>query len=133
MANILLYEDDDQLAMLIQTSLSSEGHQVEIFDQFDPAIEFVLNKPIDLVIADLFINDSAGQSRPGGIALISQIRQTMKSKIPILAISGAFSGPAKVNLMSSARTVGASQTLSKPFHPDELLDAIFILLKNAAK
>lgn len=124
MPEILLLEDDRVFSKQISTHLESEGFNIVCFAEVVPAMVYIEQNSVDLVIADLFIKAGGEFIPKGGITLISQIRQIEGRDIPVIAISGSFSEAHGEHAQSTARTVGASVNLAKPFHPDELLKLV---------
>ena len=122
MAIFALLEDDQTLASLLVQSLEDEGHQVHHYVTATETLEAIESKPIDIVIADVFIKVGDQISSDGGVRLIAQLKQVLDSKIPVIAISGSLQGVAGVPVASTVTTVGADAVLAKPFHPDELLE-----------
>jgi DNA-binding response OmpR family regulator len=74
-----------------------------------------------LLITDLAMPDM------DGIELISSLRGVQK-ELPILAISGAFSG----RFLRTANTLGAVGSLDKPFRVAELLAMVDKILGKQA-
>lgn len=121
LASIVILEDDSDFADLLQVSLTSEGHIVEVFDTASDAIEHIKVYDADLVIVDMFIHVDGKIIPDGGIKLTSQLKQTLNHPAPVIAISGSFSGGGGLHAKTSAATVGAKAVLAKPFQPSELI------------
>jgi DNA-binding response OmpR family regulator len=130
MAQILLLEDDAQLARQIQTLLGMDGHHVETFGNASDALFYFKESKVDLVIADLFIRVEGKLVPDGGILLISNIRQLQGKTTPVIAISGSFAEDMAEYTAGTAMTVGANVTIAKPFHPDKLTATVERLLKH---
>jgi len=128
MAQIVLLEDDQDLAKQIMMGLNLDGHDVTVFDEVAPALRFFEANEVDLVIADLFIRQNGQIAKEGGLTLMSGIRQQLKASVPIIAISGSFNSFSQNEMKQSAKTVGATYLLAKPFHPDALSRMIEHLL-----
>ena len=124
MATILVLEDDELLARQIAAALSHDGHKVVSFGELDEALAYFDANPVDLVIADIFIRKDGELTANGGITLIAQIRQFRRRRTPIIAISGAFSNASGHLHVGSAKVVGATETIAKPFHPDDLTECV---------
>lgn len=124
MAEIVILEDDLVLSGQMKTSLEDIGHTVHVFRSNGPAIYHIDQHTVDLLIADLIIKDSKSDRIFGGISLIAHVRQILKKEFPILAISGTFSTDIKVEAMQTSKTVGATDVLAKPFHPDALEEMV---------
>ena len=128
MAHILLLEDDLRLASSYKEMLTGAGHSVDIVSTVGRALDHFLQVKYDIVVADLFIHGEDGECDEGGITFISQIKQLNDSKVPVLAISGSFADTkySDLSLLSktTARTVGAAETLAKPVTEEGLLSAV---------
>lgn len=132
MARIVLMEDDGSLSELICASLEAEGHEVAAFRTVEPAFDYFKDNAIDLLIADLFVRLDGKLTNEGGLTLMSRVRQQIRSDVPIIAISGSFSTATRHEMVETAKLLGASAVLAKPFQPSELSDVIYNLLKNEA-
>ena len=77
---ILLVEDDDDIADLLDLHLSDEGHQVEVVDDGDEGLERALSEAHDLIILDIML--------PGtdGFDICRRLRQE-KCPTPILMVT----------------------------------------------
>ena len=125
MAQILIVEDDLQFAELLQDDLSASGHDVTICTNSNAALQHLEANPVDLILTDVFLEE--GQ-KTGGITLVNQVRKVDGKKVPIIAMSGAFSGPAASQKQGTLMTVGADVLLGKPFKPQELAHLLDALL-----
>ncbi|WP_186826981.1 response regulator [Shimia ponticola] len=134
MAHILLLEDDLPLATSYKKMLTGAGHSVDVVTSVMRAFEHFQQAKYDIVIADLFIYGEDGDRDEGGITFISHIKQLQDSRVPVLAISGSFAEtkPSDLALLSktTARTVGAAETLAKPVTEDVLLSSVERLLQS---
>ena len=85
MANIMIIDDDTDLAENMSLLLRNAGHWVMTSDTVDGAIEkLTLSKP-DLLILDVMFPDNP----MAGFDLARKIRQTRKiGKLPILLLTG---------------------------------------------
>jgi DNA-binding NtrC family response regulator len=107
MARILVVDDDDLLAGLVEQSLLEAGHEViwakngrEAMKLYDPA-------SIDLVLTDLIMPDTEG------LELIAALRKR-NDEVSIIAMSGGGrSGPS--GYLPIATHMGAKAVLKKPF------------------
>jgi|ETNmetMinimDraft_33_1059910.scaffolds.fasta_scaffold149349_2 DNA-binding response OmpR family regulator len=116
MTKILIIEDDQEIRDLIQRLLDREGYDTITARDGIEGMEVFRSSAPDIVITDLLM------PRMEGIDTIKEIR-TINATINILAISGG--GPAApATQLEKARGVGATETLAKPFNPDELLNAV---------
>lgn len=132
MGKVLLLEDDTVLARQITYDLAGEGHTVTTFAAATDALKHLEKNDVDIVIADIFIQQDGEYVPDGGIRLISTIRQLQARDTPVIAISGSFEALHGDHIAETAKTVGATATLAKPFHPDELLKLVHEQVKRAA-
>ncbi|MCY4333946.1 MAG: response regulator [Litoreibacter sp.] len=130
MAKILLLEDDAVLAGQLKTMLTRGGHDTALFEDATSAIQHIEQEQVDIVIADLFITKNGKFVPDGGIMLNSNIRQLRGASIPVIAISGSFSEMHGTHATTTAKTVGATAILAKPFHPDALLQMVSTQLET---
>lgn len=120
MAKILILDDDPDVLHLLRTVLRNAGHHVQTgadgrigirhFERFKP----------DLVITDIVMPER------DGMEVIVQMRAADPS-LPIVAISGNAATDQGGYLRIAGR-LGANRTLSKPFRPSELIEAVNELL-----
>jgi DNA-binding response OmpR family regulator len=120
MARILLVEDDRALSQVLQGAIEDCGHNVlEAFDGTS-AWEIVREKPLDLVITDIFLPDK------DGLELIRELKHSTP-KIKIIAMTGG-AGFDKDIYLRAAVFLGADSRIEKPFQIQELLSSIEELL-----
>lgn len=116
---ILIVDDDQAIAGLIEIYLVNEGYEVvKAFDGAE-ALERLKRRDISLVILDVMM--------PGldGLEVCRQIR--MDQTVPILMVSAKTEDMDKImGLMT-----GADDYLTKPFNPLELLARVRSLLRRA--
>jgi DNA-binding response OmpR family regulator len=119
---ILVIDDDDQFRMMIVEMLGRK--QFDVYDASDgeEGIKIWQSIKPDLVITDIIMPNKEG------IETILELRRVNK-EIKIIAISGGGRTNAKDNLRS-AKLLGASLTLAKPFESSELLTAVNELIGN---
>ena len=111
MASILIIDDDDIFRSTLGTSLTSAGHDVTLAaNGFDGANAYRA-KPADLVLVDMVMPHS-------GLALIEVLRSQFPH-LKVIAMSGG--SPRRLR---HARELGAYRTLTKPFTPEQVANAI---------
>jgi CheY-like chemotaxis protein len=116
MARILVVEDDAALLDTLALALRRKGHTVVSAANGEEGIEKFAGTEFDLVVTDILM--------PGmdGFGAILE----MKRSIPhtrILAISGGGQ-IVDYDFLAGASTLGASETLRKPFSLPELYEAV---------
>ncbi len=108
-ANILVVDDDQEIADLVAIHLEEEGYEVYRAYSGKRAMELFDAEQIDLVILDIMM--------PGmdGNAVCSRIRE--KSTVPIIMLSAKDAEIDKVTSLYQ----GADDYVTKPFRPMELV------------
>src|SRR5437870_9952218 len=109
MSDILLVEDDRTIREAIELILTKEGHGVVAFRTAEEALEVAGPEP-DVLISDYKL--------PGvnGIELVKRL----KMRLPFLE-SIVITAFGSIDLAVDAIKQGASDFLTKPFSPEELM------------
>jgi DNA-binding response OmpR family regulator len=115
---VLIVEDDDAIAQVLQRSLRMEGYEVRIADDGIAALDQAHAFLPDLVILDL------GLPRLDGIEVAKQLRRS--DDVPILVLTARDAVEARVEGLDS----GADDYLVKPFERQELLARLRALLRR---
>lgn len=116
MATIVLAEDDEPLRAALTLCLEQAGHEVTPLADGAGALAAVEQAPPDVLITDL------SMPRMDGMELLSTLR-IRGSSPPIIVISGIGAVPTDA-LFRTARALGASATIAKPFAALDLLRAV---------
>jgi DNA-binding response OmpR family regulator len=116
---VLVVEDDDAIAQVLQRSLRMEGYEVRIAGDGEVALEEAHGFLPDLVILDLGL--------PGldGVEVAKTLRQT-GDDVPILVLTARDGVEARVEGLDA----GADDYLVKPFERQELLARLRALLRR---
>jgi two-component system response regulator MprA len=119
-ARILVIEDEERIAQMIQRGLAFEGYRVDVALDGEAGLQRAREAVPDLVVLDLML--------PGvdGIELCRRLRAA--SNLPILMVTAKDSIADRVTGLDA----GADDYLSKPFDLDELLARVRALLRRAA-
>ncbi len=117
---ILIVEDELQLQTQLAHSLRAENYVVDVASDGEEGLYFAKEYPIDLAIVDL------GLPKIDGVELIKQVRADDKS-YPILILTARSRWQEKVEGLEA----GADDYLTKPFHPEELLARLKVLLRRS--
>jgi PleD family two-component response regulator len=115
MSRILLVDDDTDLAELVQTKLTSEGHSVEVRHSGEGAFEAAKQIKPELVILDIML--------PGvtGYQICRRLRKDPELyKVGILILTALGEEPE----MQHGLEQGADDYLAKPFRLDTLMEKI---------
>jgi DNA-binding response OmpR family regulator len=115
---VLVVEDDDAIAQVLQRSLRMEGYEVRVADDGVEALDEAHAFLPDLVILDL------GLPRLDGIDVAKKLRET--DDVPILVLTARDAVEARVEGLDS----GADDYLVKPFERQELLARLRALLRR---
>ncbi len=109
--NLLLAEDDELLASLLDYRLQKGGYNVHVANDGRDVKEYLKTATPDIIVSDIMMPYFSG------IELIDYVRNQLNSKIPIIIISSAGN---EENVLS-AFELGANDFISKPVSPSELL------------
>ncbi|WP_163410036.1 sigma-54-dependent transcriptional regulator [Flavobacterium ajazii] len=110
MPKILLIEDDISFCKLLEKFLVKKAFDVTIAFSADEARSYIKKESFDLILTDLRLPDA------DGIVLMSEFK-TAHPEIPVILMTGY----SDVNTAVKAIKNGASDYISKPFNPDEVL------------
>ena len=124
MARILIIDDDERVRTMIRQMLERAGYETIEAPDGKVAAGIYRRTPPDLIVTDIIMPEREG------LEIITELRREHPN-IKIIAISGGgrVSG---VDYLDLAKKLGADRTLAKPFHQEELLDAVRTLLGEAA-
>ena len=106
---VLVVEDDQSIAGMIQTILETNGYQVLLAERCRQGILMVSSHVPDLVILDLGLPDRDGRE------LLTFVRQ--EDDVPVIVLSARTDEADKV----AALDAGANDYITKPFGSGELL------------
>ena len=123
-SRILLVEDDEPFADMLQKTLIQAGYAIVRACDGKEALHLYDAQRPHLVLTDLIMPDMEG------VELIIELRRRHPG-VKIIAMSGGGRNSPGVYL-STAQLLGAARTLPKPFSNPELLAAIQAVL-NAEK
>lgn len=118
--NVLLIEDEPQVANFIRKGLNELGNNVELAYDGVNGVKLAISNEYDIIILDVIL--------PGinGVEACRQIR-TYKIDIPILMLTAMCTTNDKVTGLGA----GADDYLVKPFHFEELSARIRALLRRS--
>lgn len=112
--NILVCEDNSITLKTIAFTLIKSGYQVLQAEDGDQGIEILQNDKVDVVITDI------NMPYTKGLELVRYINTQLKTKIPVIIISGITLDETKDHAME----LGAAGYLTKPFDPHVLLQLV---------
>src|ERR1700690_576865 len=120
MSRILVMDDEADTRILIEEILTSAGHEVVLAANGLEGMRQYHSTPVDLALVDLFM------PKQEGLETIKALKQQFPD-FPVIAMSG---DSLALPLLSIAQRLGATEVLQKPFLPEELLEAIKLVLRS---
>ena len=119
--NILIIDDDKDICVTLSKILLSKGFETIISNNSDTAINEIKNKPVDLVLLDVWLEGS----KKNGLELLKIIKN-FNPNTPVILISGH----ANVEMAVKAIKEGAFYFIEKPFKSEKLFLIIDRALEN---
>ena len=115
---ILLVEDEEKLARMVEMELKYEGYAVEKAFDGRSGLELALSGKFDLVLLDIMLPQLSGME------VLRRLRK--ESPVPVIMLTARDSVMDKVSGLDS----GADDYITKPFAIEELLARIRAALRN---
>jgi len=115
---ILLVEDEEKLARMVELELNYEGYEVEKALDGRKGLELALGGGFDLVLLDIMLPQLSGME------VLRRLRK--ESRVPVIMLTARDSVMDKVSGLDS----GADDYVTKPFAIEELLARIRAALRN---
>ena len=115
---ILVVDDEEAIADLVEVYLTNEGFTVRKFGAAVPALAHVEKDPPDLAILDVMLPDM------DGFVLCQKIRED--HLFPILMLTARVEDMDKI----TGLTLGADDYITKPFNPLELVARVKTQLRR---
>ena len=122
MFKILVIEDEQRVAELLQTGLEENGYCVSVATDGAKGLSLFFKEKFDIVLSDVIL------PKIGGFDVCKEIRQANKN-VPILMLTALGSTNDKLEGFDA----GADDYLTKPFDFRELLARVAVLLKRTAQ
>jgi len=119
MDQILMVEDEKELALVTKDFFNKQGYQVKIMENGKEALDYLMLNPVKLLILDIML--------PGvdGLTICEEVRK--KSNIPIIIISAKTGEDARIIGIE----LGADDYIEKPYSVKELFVRVKSQLKRA--
>ncbi|MFT5571124.1 MAG: two-component system response regulator PhoP [Cryomorphaceae bacterium] len=117
---LLIIEDELSLQQQLADALRAQDYVVDVASDGEEGLYFGKEYPIDLAIIDL------GLPKMDGVEVIKQLRKSGHG-YPILILTARNRWQEKVEGLEA----GGDDYLTKPFHPEELLARIKVLLRRS--
>ncbi len=108
---LLLAEDDELLASLLEYRLKMAGYEVSVVHDGKQVKEHLEKQHPDIIVSDIMMPYFSG------IELVDYVRNELRSRVPVIIISSAGN---EENVLS-AFELGANDFMAKPVNPSELL------------
>ena len=115
---ILLVEDEEKLARMVELELNYEGYQVEKAFDGRTGLELALSGRFDLVLLDIMLPALSGKE------VLRRLRR--ESQVPVIMLTARDTVMDKV----SGLDMGADDYVTKPFATEELLARIRAALRK---
>ena len=119
-ASVLLVEDEDNLASLVEAYIHSEGYEVVGVGTGAEALDVLAEVPVRLVVLDLNLPDR------DGLDVCRQIRT--RSTVPIVMLTARDEQADRL----AGLDAGADDYIGKPFSPRELVARMKAVLRRVA-
>ena len=121
MANILIVDDEKEIADFVEIYLKNENYTVYKYYSSKEVLENIDNLEVDLAILDVMMPEI------NGFALCNQIRK--KYNFPIIFATAKVEDMDKITGLS----IGADDYVTKPFQPLELIARVKAQLRRYQK
>jgi DNA-binding NtrC family response regulator len=110
---LLVVDDEPIVGRRLKSALEKYGYEVETFETGQAAIQRLKEKPFDIVVSDVRMEDA------DGLEVLEAVKQSSSRTKTIL-----ITGYATVELAREALAKGAFDFLAKPFQPRDLKEMI---------
>jgi DNA-binding response OmpR family regulator len=124
MSQILVVEDDGDIAALVERYLTRAGHVVRVVDSGDRVLDEVRSHVPDLILLDLML--------PGldGLEVCRALRRTPATRaMPIIMLTARTEEGDRI----AGLETGADDYITKPFSPNEVAARVGALLRRAQR
>lgn len=108
---IVLAEDNSILLLLLKFQLEKEGYKLLIAVNGKEAVDLIETHNPDLILTDIMMPFISG------LEVISHVRNKLNLKTPIIV----FSSAGQEEMVLKAFDLGATDFMSKPLSPNELV------------
>ena len=118
--HILLVEDNDSTAKIVELVLVKAGHNVTTTASGEEALELADLYDYDAILLDLDLEDISG------LEALRALR-VKKLKTPVIILTGEASSDIKIQALAS----GADDYVTKPYHQGELVARISAVVRRS--
>lgn len=119
--NILVVDDEKEIADLVELYLKNENYSVHKFYDATDALKCIENVPLDLAILDVMMPDI------DGFTICKTIRE--KHTFPVIMLTAKVEDMDKI----TGLTIGADDYITKPFNPLELIARVKAQIRRYTK
>ncbi len=120
--NILVVDDEKEIADLVELYLKNENYNVFKFYNSKEAIKCIENEKIDMAILDVMIDGKDGFE-------ICKIIRSKDFTYPVIMLTAKIDDKDKI----AGLTIGADDYITKPFNPLELIARVKSALRRYTK
>lgn len=122
MADILVIEDEINIAELIKYNLEMDGHRIRMASDGESGLRMAKKESVDLLILDLML------PKVDGLDILRELRQSAKtSSLPVLMLTAKGTEADKVLGLE----LGADDYMVKPFSVRELSARVKSILRRS--
>ncbi len=120
---VLLVEDEESLAVMLQYNLQAEGYEVEIAERGDDAELMIAENPPDIIILDWMLPGTSG------IELCRRLRVAKSTRfIPVIMLTARGEEADKIRAFGT----GADDYIVKPFSLPEFMARLKAVLRRTS-
>lgn len=117
--NILVLDDEKEIADLVELFLINEGYRVFKFYESEPAIQCIESTHLDMALLDVMLPDT------DGFAILRKIREK-GLRFPVIMLTARVEDRDKIIGLS----MGADDYITKPFNPLEMVSRVKAQLRR---
>lgn len=117
--NILVVDDEKEIADLVELFLKNEGFTVYKFYDSKSAVDCIFSKQIDLALLDVMIDGT------NGFSILRKIRE-QNLNFPVIMLTAKVEDSDKILGLS----LGADDYITKPFNPLEMVSRVKAQLRR---
>lgn len=117
--NILVLDDEKEIADLVELFLINEGYKVFKFYEAKPALECLKSMQIDLALLDVMLPET------DGFEILRNIRES-GLRFPVIMLTARVEDKDKIIGLS----IGADDYITKPFNPLEMVSRVKAQLRR---
>lgn len=117
--NILVLDDEAEIADLVELFLKNEGYNVYKFYSSSEAIKCINSTPLDLALLDVMLPDT------DGFTILRKIREE-GFRFPVIMLTAKV----EVNDKIIGLSLGADDYITKPFNPLEMVSRVKAQLRR---